>query len=154
MTFIIRGLDPSPYRPLFDLPDEALEERGIIRMTVNGPTYPCRVSLTDRAEGESVLLLNHVSNDVTGPYRTSHAIFLTESEEDPAVFVDRVPPVFAQRILSLRGYDNDGMMVDAVIAQPGQSEDLIRRLFDDPRVGTIHAHTATRGCFVARIERN
>ena len=53
-------------------------QRGIVRMTVaEKPSFPCRVSLTDRDIGESVLLLNHVSHDVAKPYRASHAIFVS-----------------------------------------------------------------------------
>src|ERR1043165_8759387 len=107
MTYVVRGLDPAPYRHLFGLPDEELAELGVVRMTVDDPTYPCRVSLTDRAIGESVLLLNHVSHDVANPYRASHAIFVTEGEEQAADFVDEVAPVFEKRILSLRGFDSD-----------------------------------------------
>src|SRR5437588_11168153 len=113
MTYRITGLDPAPYKPLFGLPDEQLEKRGIIRMTVTEkPSFPCRVSLTDRDIGEKVLLLNHVSHDVANPYRASHAIFVTEGEEAPAAFIDQVPPVFA-RVLSLRGFDAEGMMAEA-----------------------------------------
>ena len=154
MTYRINGLDPAPYKPLFGLSEDELAERGIVRMTVNSPTFPCRVSLTDRALGETVLLLNHVSHDVAGPYRASHAIFVTESDEEAASYVDEVPPVFEKRILSLRGFDENGMMVEAAIAQPGESDAVIRRLFDNPEVTTIHAHNATRGCFAAKIERN
>jgi hypothetical protein len=154
MTYRVQGLDPSPYRPLFGLPDEELAERGVVRMAVDSPTYPCRVSLTDRAVGETVLLLNHVSNDVANPYRASHAIFVTESDEEAAEYVDRVPPVFEKRILSLRGFDADGMMVEATLTQPGEADAGIRKLFGNPAVATIHAHNATRGCFAARIERN
>ena len=60
-------------------------------MTVDGNGYPCRVSLTDRALGERVLLVNHVSHEVTNPYRASHAIFVTEGEEDAAEYVDCAP---------------------------------------------------------------
>ena len=154
MTYRITGLDPAPYKPLFELSDDELAERGIVRMTVTDPTFPCRVSLTDRPIGEKVLLLNHVSHDVAGPYRASHAIFVTESDEEAASYVDEVPPVFEKRILSLRGFDENGMMVEAAIAQPGESDAVIRRLFDNPEVTTIHAHNATRGCFAAKIERN
>jgi len=154
MTYRINGLDPAPYKPLFGLPDDQLAERGVVRMTVDSPTFPCRVSLTDRALGETVLLLNHVSHDVAGPYRASHAIFVTESDEEQASYVDEVPPVFEKRILSLRGFDDKGMMVEAALAQPGESDAVIRRLFDNPAVSTIHAHNAIRGCFAAKIERN
>ena len=153
MTYRIKGIDPAPYRSLFGLSDEELEKRGAVRMTVTDPTFPCRVSLTDRALGEKVLLVNHVSHDVANPYRASHAIFVTEADQQPAEYVDRVPPVFETRILSLRGFDKDGMMAEAVLTQPGGADAGIRNLFSNPEVETIHAHNATRGCFSARIER-
>ena len=65
-----------------------------------------------------------------------------------------MPRVFADRVLSLRGFDADGMMADALLAQPGEADSAIRKLFDNPAVETIHAHNATRGCFSAKIERN
>jgi hypothetical protein len=155
MSYIVKGIDAEPYRALFGLPDEELAKRGVVRMTVTQkPSYPCRVSLTDREIGESVLLLNHVSHDVANPYRASHAIFVTEGAEEPAEFIDEVPPVFETRILSLRGFDAGGMMVDAIVTQPGEAEGGIRKLFANPDVQTIHAHNAARGCFSAKIERN
>ena len=154
MTYRITGLDPTPYRPLFGLSDEELSKRGIVRMMVDEkPSYPCRVSLTDRDVGESVLLLNHVSHDIANPYRASHAIFVTEGATEPAEYVDEVPPVFAARVLSLRGFHKDGMMADAILTQPGEAEAGIRKLFDNPEIETIHAHNAVRGCFSAKIER-
>ena len=153
MTYRITGLDPAPYKPLFGLPDEELAERGIVRMTVTQkPSFPCRVSLTDRDLGEEVLLLNHVSHDVANPYRASHAIFVADAEQ--AEFVDEVPPIFATRVLSLRGFDRHGMMADAVLAQPGEADTAIRKLFANPEIEIIHAHNAARGCFSAKIERN
>jgi len=118
------------------------------------PSFPCRVSLTDRDIGESVLLLNHVSHDVANPYRASHAIFISEGAQDAAEFLDEIAPVFASRVLSLRGFDRAGMMVDAILTQPGEADAGIRKLFANPNIETIHAHNATRGCFSAKIERN
>lgn len=154
MTYRITGIDPAPYRHLFRQSDEELARQGIVRMMVDSPTFPCRVSLTDRAMGETVLLLNHISHDVANPYRASHAIFVAEAEEDAAEYVDAVPPVFEKRILSLRGFDKDGMMAEALLTQPGEADAGIRKLFANPDIETIHAHNATRGCFSARIERN
>jgi hypothetical protein len=152
-TYRVKGLDPAPFKPLFGLSDEELENRGIVRMTVSSPTFPCRVSLTDRALGETVLLLNHVSHDVANPYRATHAIFVAEGEGEAAEYVDEVPPVFEKRVLSLRGFDADGMMADAVLTQPGEADAGIRKLFANPEIQIIHAHNATRGCFSAKIER-
>ena len=154
MAYRITGIDPEPFQPSFGLSDEELAERGVVRMTVTEkPSFPCRVTLEDRDIGEKVLLVNHVSHDVAGPYRASHAIFVTEGAEQAAEYVDEIPPVFATRILSLRGFDDEGMMADAILTQPGEADEGIRRLFANPSIATIHAHNATRGCFSAKIER-
>jgi Protein of unknown function (DUF1203) len=154
MTYRITGLDPEPYRPLFGLSDEELSDRGIVRMTVTKkPSFPCRVSLTDRDIGESVLLLNHISHDVANPYRASHAVFVTEGAGEAAEYIDQVPPVFEPRVLSLRGFDANGMMADAILTQPGEADAGIRKLFENPEIVSIHAHNAARGCFSAKIER-
>jgi hypothetical protein len=154
MTYRITGIDPAPYRHLHRLSDEELASQGIVRMTVNDPTFPCRVSLTDRPIGEKVLLLNHTSHDVSNPYRATHAIFVAEGADEAAEFVDRIPPVFEKRVLSLRGFDAEGMMADAILTQPGEADSGIRKLFENPAIETIHAHNAVRGCFSAKIERN
>jgi hypothetical protein len=155
MSYVIKGIDPTSYRALFGLSDEDLAERGIVRMTVNEkPSFPCRVSLTDRDIGESVLLINHVSHDVANPYRASHAIFVAEGADAPGEYAGRVPPVFETRVLSLRGFDAEGMMADAILTQPGEADAGIRKLFANPAIQIIHAHNAARGCFSAKIERN
>jgi hypothetical protein len=155
MTYRIQGLDPAPFKPLFGLSDEELLARSARRVSVsNKPGFPCRVTLDDAEPGEQVLLLNHVSHDAANPYRATHAIFVTERQEERAEYVDEVPPVFKTRVLSLRGFDKDGMMVDAILTQPGEADGGIRKLFANPAIETIHAHNAARGCFSAKIERN
>ncbi len=155
MTYIVKGIDPEPYRHLYGMSEKELADQGVVRMTVNEkPSFPCRVSLTDRDLGESMLLLNHVSHDVANPYRASHAIFVTEGIEAAAEFVDQAPPVFEPRIMSLRGFDAEGMMVVAILTQPGEADAGIRQLFANPAIEAIHAHNATRGCFAAKIERD
>ena len=59
-------------------------------------------------------------------------------------------PCSKRRILSLRGFDADGMMADAMLAQPGEADAGIRKLFENPAIATIHAHNAARGCFAAQ----
>ena len=154
MSYVVRGLDPAPFRPLFKLSDEELARHGIVRMLVSQKrSFPCRITLEDREIGESVLLLNHVSHDVANPYRAAHAIFVSDAGE-AAEFVDRIPPVFEARMLSLRGFDANGMMIDALVVQPGGAEEGIRKLFGNPNIESVHAHNAARGCFSAKIERN
>ena len=153
MTYRIQGIDAAPFIPLFGLPDEELAAKGAVRMRViERPGFPCRIALDDAQPGQTVLLLNHVSQD-RGPYRASHAIFVTEGAVEPAVYQDAVPPALDRRILSLRAFDAHAMMVDAELVEPGGADEAIRRLFDQPEVRYIHAHNATRGCFAAAVER-
>ena len=117
------------------------------------PGFPCRIQLDEGELGESVLLLNYVSHDVANPYRASHAIFVTEGAEEAAVFSNDVPPALDRRVLSLRAFDCAGMMLDALLAQPGEADAAIRKLFEAEETAYIHAHNATRGCFAAKVDR-
>ena len=155
MTYRIQGLAPEPFRPLFRLSDDALAERQALRVICDAEFgFPCRITLEDARPGETLILLNHVSLEAATPYRASHAIYVRETASEPAVYVDEPPPVFARRTLSLRGFDAEGMMRDARLALPGEAEAGISGLFADSEIESIHVHSATRGCFVARVERN
>ena len=154
MDYLIEGIDPAPYAHLFGLDDVALAAHGAVRMVADSaPGYPCRVSLEDAAPGTAMLLVNHTSRADAGPYRASHAIFVTEGASVPARFRNTLPPVFAPRVLSLRGFDGGGMMVDARLAQPGEAEAALLALFADERLAEVDVHNAVRGCFAARARR-
>ena len=153
MSYSITGLDPAAFAPLFALSDAELAERGAMRVTASASRgFPCRISLEDAREGDSLILLHHTSHDVATPYRCSYAIYVREGAE-PAQFVDRTPPVFEGRPLGLRGFDAEGMLKEARLAMPGEADARIRELFANPDIATIHAHNAAHGCFAARIER-
>jgi hypothetical protein len=154
MTYRIKGLEPAPFAPLFELDDAQLESRGMTRMTVDNPNFPCRVTLSDCEIGDEVILLNHVSHAGNNPYRASHAIFVSKSATEAADYAEAVPPALERRILSLRAFDTGGMMVGAALAQPGEADSVIRELLANPAVAHIDAHNAIRGCFAGRIERN
>ena len=154
MSFLITGLDPSPFVPLFGLSGEELEARGAIRMPVKAqPGYPCRVTLSDAPVGESVLLLNHTSRTDDTPYRATHAIFVQEGAMQAREYYGETPPCFDGRVLSLRGFDATGMMADAVLVQPGEAGAAITRMFDNRAIDEIDVHNAVRGCFAARTTR-
>jgi hypothetical protein len=155
MTYRIEGLAPELFAHLIGLGEAALAQLGAVRVQADCERgFPCRVSLEHAAPGESVLLLNHVSNDVPTPYRTAYAIYVREQAGEAAAFVDALPPVLEERLLSLRAFDGKGMLRTALLARPGEAEARIAGLFDDPEVASIHAHTAAYGCFLARIERS
>lgn len=155
MTYRITGLSPEPFAHLIGADEATLAEHGAVRMTASAkPGAPCRITLDDAEPGETLILLNHVSHDVANPYRASHAIFVREIAGQAATYIDELPPVFGPRPLSLRGFDSQGMMIDARLAQPGEAEAGILGLLANPAVAYIHAHNAIRGCFAARIERH
>lgn len=153
MTYSIRGLARERFAPLFGLDDAALAAAGARRVIADGHGFPCRVSLENAAPGETLILLNHVSNDGDGPYRTAHAIFVREAASAAASYVGRTPPLFAGRMLSLRGFTAGGDLAEARLAAPGEHERIIGELFCNRQVDHIDAHNAAPGCFAARIER-
>jgi hypothetical protein len=154
MTYRIQGLAPEPFRPLFRMNDEELRERRAVRVVASGSGEPCRVSLQDAAAGEQLILVNHVSQDADTPFRATHAIYVREQAEAAPVFEDELPPQIDRRNVSLRAFDRDGMMVQAVLAAAGEGDGAVRALLERPEVAEIHAHTQALGCFLARIERN
>lgn len=152
--FVVRGLDPAPFRPLYGLSDAALAERGVVRMTADAkPGFPCRVTLEDADPGEAMLLLNYEHLPAATPYRSRHAIFVREGAGAAAVVEDRLPEQLSRRLLSLRAFDAAGMMVDAEVLEGISAEPLVREWLGRDRVAYLHTHNAKRGCFAARVER-
>lgn len=154
MHFRISGLSPLPFQHLYGLPEAELKQLGVIRYLVDAkPGYPDRITMEDAEPGQTVLLLNHVSQSADTPYRASHAIFIREGATQAYDAVDRVPDSLRIRLLSLRAYDAQGMMLDADVVEGKVIETVIARLFDDPDVSYLHVHNARRGCYAARIDR-
>lgn len=153
-TIRITGLDPAPFLPLYGLSDEALAARGARRYRVDeNPGFPDRVELRDVPLGETVLLLNHVSQPAASPYRASHAVFVREGATERFDRRGEIPQVMRRRMLSLRGFDEAGMMVDADLVDGREMETLIERLFAQDEISAIHVHYAKRGCYAGLIRR-
>lgn len=154
MVFRIKGLSPEPFRHLYGLSDEELATEGVKRYVAdNKPGFPDRVEMRDGEPGETFLLINHVCQPANTPYRATHAIFVREGAEQTFDQIDEVPEVMRVRLLSLRAYDEEDMMVDADVVDGMEIESLIERLFSNPKVAYIHAHNAKRGCFSGQIDR-
>lgn len=153
MAFRIVGLQAEQFRAIRSLGDDELAARGVIRVVANEkPGFPCRVTLRDAEIGETLLLLNYEHQAADTPYRSAHAIFVSESAEQ-FDDVDRVPQALRDRMLSVRAFDAAGMMLDADLVDGAELEGLIERLFEDERAAYLHVHYAKRGCFAARVER-
>ena len=154
MAFRISGLSPEPFRHLYGLSDAELAKHGVKRYVVDAPTgYPDRIEMRDAAPGETVLLVNHVSQPADTPYRASHAIFVREGADETYSRLEEVPDVIRLRLLSLRAFDRHGMMLDADVVEGKDVEAVIARFFARPDVDYIHAHNARPGCYAGRIDR-
>ena len=153
MSFRITGLPAAEFADLFSLGDAALRARRAVRQVVDARlSFPCRISLTDAEIGERVILVNYEHQSADTPYRASHAIYVREGEATYDA-VDAVPDQLRRRMLSLRAFDEAGMIVGADLVDGRKLEDAIATLLADERAAYLHAHFAKFGCYAARIER-
>jgi len=154
MDYLVSGLPPGPFLPLFGRDDAALRAHGAARIVADAsPGYPCRVTLEDAAPGETLLLLHWPHLDVRTPYRSGGPIFVREAATRAAVFRNRVPEQQRSRLLSVRAYDVAGWMRDAEVDEGTRLEALIERFFADPGIAFLHVHNARRGCYACRVDR-
>lgn len=154
MSFRVIGLDPSPFVDLYGLPDDALAARCARRVRVGAEGgVPDRVELRDLTEGETALLVHHVHQPAATPYRASHAVYVLEGARTPRVVEGRLPTVMRRRLLSLRGFDAEHMMVEADVVEGVTAHERVERMLADARIAYVHAHYARPGCYAARIER-
>ena len=154
MTFRITGLSAEPFQHLFGLPEAELARHGALRYTCDkSPGFPDRIEMRDAEPGETLLLLNHLCQPADTPYRATHAIFVREWAGERFDRADEVPEVMRRRLLSLRGFDANGMMLEADVVDGSVVEPVIARLFADPAVSYIHVHNARQGCYSGRIDR-
>jgi hypothetical protein len=155
MSFRIAGLRPETFQPLFSLADDALAARGARRQIADHkPGFPCRVSLEDAEPGEEVLLLNFEHHATPSPYRASGPIYVrksaTKAWTGPA---GSVPAMLRSRLLSVRAYRSDGMMLAAETCHGRNLELAISKLFEDLSAAYLHVHNAKPGCFNCRVDR-
>ncbi|MHA6202896.1 DUF1203 domain-containing protein [Dyella soli] len=153
MHFRISGLPAEPFAELFSLSDAALAARQAMRTVADKPhAYPCRISLTDAEPGQAVILLNYEHQPADSPFRASHAIYIREGERQFDE-VDQVPDQLRRRLLSVRGFDERGLLRDADVVPGTALEPLLERLFKDEGTAYLHIHMARPGCYAARVDR-
>ncbi len=154
-TFRITGLNPEPFRGLYGKDDEELASLGARRYIVTKkPGFPDRVEMRDLEVGESALLVNYAHIDDAGsPYRSSHAVFVREGATEAYDRIGEIPEVLLRRLLSVRAFDRNSMMVAADVIDGSRLGDWIASTFDDIAVAFIDVHNAKPGCFAARVRR-
>ncbi|HET6159582.1 MAG TPA: DUF1203 domain-containing protein [Dongiaceae bacterium] len=152
MSFRISGLPAEPFLHLFALSDAELRHQGAVRKIAEDSGYPCRISLTDAKAGDEVILVNYEHQGADTPYRSRHAIYVRKGERRYES-AGEIPEQLRKRLLSVRAFDAEGMMVTADVTEGKMLEPLIDKFFVDDQVAYIHLHYARQGCYAARVDR-
>jgi len=154
MSFRITGLPAERFAHLFALSDAELSAQGAVRRIADArtPGYPCRVSLTDSVPGDELILVNYEHHAVSSPYRMRFAIFVRKGEETYDA-VDQVPEQLRRRMLALRAFDDDAMLLAFELVDGRDLEPAIERLLGMRQAVYLHIHFAAPGCYAARVDR-
>lgn len=154
MAYVIRGLDAAPFAPLYGMSDGELAVQGAVRRRVDTkPGFPCRITLEDAEPGENVLLVNFEHLPVGNPYRSRYAVYVREGATRPAEFRDEVPEQLVSRLLSVRRFGTDDMLMAGEVIEGTDLDPLLRAWLADPATGFVHVHNAKPGCFAAEVRR-
>ena len=152
-SFIITAIEEN-FQHLFDKTADELSKIGAKRMTVDSrPGFPCRVSLEDAYVNEEVILLPYEHHKVNTPYRSSGPIFVRQNAIKAVLEINEIPLMLEHRLLSLRIYDESGMMIDAKTTMGHELKRQIKLIFNNKKANYIHVHNAAPGCFNCQINR-
>ena len=154
MNFRTTGLSPEPFKPVFQLDADALAAIGAQRVFADdGLSFPCRVSLAHALPGEELILMSYEHQPGHSPYRAAGPVFARKSALNAFDELNTVPEPVRVRLLSVRAYDRDDMMVEAEVIEGREIETLIKRYFERVDVAYLHLHYARRGCYACRVDR-
>ena len=152
--FRFEALPREQFESLLRLSDEQLSFQHAKWVEVDAePGYPCRVSLADAKIGERVLAVTYLHHIVNSPYRASGPIFVRENCETCKPAINEIPKMFHHRLLSLRGYGGNGMLLTAEVIPGTELRAMIEKMFGDESVEYLHVHNARPGCFNCSVYR-
>ena len=155
MNFQVIPLQSSLFEKFYGKDNSALEQSGALGYIADEkPGYPCRVSLRDAEPGERLVLSNFEHQPGNTPYRSAHAVFVIEGAADILPIKGKVPEMLACRLLSVRAFDKNDMMVGAEVLEGRDAAACFEAMLLQTGVAYLHVHTAKFGCYLARIERD
>jgi len=153
-NFRIVALDQIQFTSLFSLSESELNAKGMKKMIVDEfPGYPCRVSLTDAEIGEEVILLNYQHHNVNSPYRSNGPIFIRKIGQTANPKMNEIPIMFNHRLLSIRGFDKDAIMIFAEVMSGENLKENLFSILQNHAISYLHIHNAKPGCYNCRVER-
>ena len=114
---------------------------------------PLRCCLRISTDDERLLLIAHRPSALGGPYAEVGPVFVHADRCPGYETVHTFPADFRGRRAVLRPYDAAGLMLDGVIAEPGESERLVRKLLTDPHVDHVQVRNVVAGCWNFSVRR-
>jgi len=118
---------------------------------------PCRSCLKQFATGERRVVFSYSPNAVDHPYNETGPIYIHAEPCEPYQEIDTFPPeVENGRIkfpLVFRAYNEEGVMIDAVLQNGEPASATIESLFENDKVAFTNVRNAQAGCFVAHVDR-
>ena len=153
-NFKLVALDKSLFEEYFHLSETELAKRGIRKMIVDEfPGFPCRVSLADAEIGEEVILLNFEHHNVSSPYKTSGPIFVRKTSQTAKPEINEIPKMFNHRLLSVRGFDKNAIMIFADVMQGDNLKEKLSNILNNKTIDYLHIHNAKPGCYNCLVAR-
>jgi hypothetical protein len=112
--------------------------------------------------GEELLLVSHdpfepiSTSDAAArsPYRCASPIFIHLHPCSPPSLDGELPAQLVGRRLSVRAFDADALMTDAVVIDGRELDATLRSLLDRPEVSWFHVHNAAPGCWAVAVDRS
>ena len=152
--FQISALPREEFAGLIQLDDEALTALGAKRYVADRtPGFPCRVSLQDATPGERVILVPYRHQPAASAYQASGPVFVREDAITASVPPDTIPDLLRSRLVSVRAYDADHLMIEADVVDGRELDAHLARMFAQDAVAYAHVHFAKPGCFACRVDR-
>jgi hypothetical protein len=147
-SFRLLGLPSGPFSDLFLLSNAELLIRNARRVFADTkPGYPCRVSLADADIGDELLLLPFEHQPANSPYKSSGPIFVRKGAVQANIGAGVVPDYVRTRLISIRAYDEEHLMIDAMTCAGADAGMAILNMLADTGASYVHLHNANRGCF-------
>ena len=88
-----------------------------------------------------------------GPYKSAGPIFVRKDAKTANLGVNEIPKMLRHRLLSVRGYNSESIMVEGDAVMGGELENVLEKQFLNGAVEYIHVHNAGPGCFNCEIKK-
>jgi hypothetical protein len=152
--FKIKALPYNQFAYLFSASKAELQNIGAIKMIANEfPGFPCRVSLQDATIGEEVILFPFQHHKTDSPYQAIGPIFIRKNATEASLAINEIPTMLLHRLLSLRCYTKQGIMIHATVVEGKIVSDTLDELFTNKEIAYVHLHNAKPGCYNCVAER-